>query len=279
VRVLDGKGTAAGASAALDQAIALKPDGIVLGTVDTVQAKTQIDKANAAGITVVGWHSAPDPGPVASPKLFANITTKAEDVGKATAMQAIDDSKGTAGAVLFTDSVYAIAIKKSDAMRDELKKCGGCTVLETQDTPLADTAARMQPLTSNLISKHGAKWTYGLGINDLYFDYSLAAARSAGKAASGPLKFVSAGDGSESAFQRVRDGQYQIGTVAEPLNLQGWECVDELNRAFNNQPWSGYTPGVHLVTKENITFDGGPSNRYDPDNGYRDQYKKVWGLS
>jgi ribose transport system substrate-binding protein len=279
VRVLDGKGTAAGASAAIDQAIALKPDGIVLGTVDTVQAKTQIDKANAAGITVVGWHSAPDPGPVASPKLFANITTKAEDVGKATAMQAIDDSKGTAGAVLFTDSVYAIAIKKSDAMRDELKKCGGCTVLETQDTPLADTAARMQPLTSNLISKHGAKWTYGLGINDLYFDYSLAAARSAGKAASGPLKFVSAGDGSESAFQRVRDGQYQIGTVAEPLNLQGWECVDELNRAFNNQPWSGYTPGVHLVTKENITFDGGPSNRYDPDNGYRDQYKKVWGLS
>ncbi|GAA1824108.1 substrate-binding domain-containing protein [Planosporangium flavigriseum] len=279
VRVLDGQGTAAGAGSALDQAIALKPDGIVLGTVDTVQAKTQIDRANAAGITVVGWHSAPDPGPVASPKLFANITTKAEDVGKATALMAIHDSNGKAGAVLFTDSVYAIAIKKSDAMRDTLKQCGGCTVLETQDTPLSDTAARMQPLTSNLISKHGTKWTYGLGINDLYFDYSLAAARSAGKQPSGPLKFISAGDGSESAFQRIRNGQFQIGTVAEPLNLQGWECVDELNRAFGGQQWSGYTPGVHLVTKENIKFDGGPDNRYDPDNGYRDQYKKIWGVS
>ncbi|HEY0485528.1 MAG TPA: substrate-binding domain-containing protein [Mycobacteriales bacterium] len=278
VRILDGKGTAAGASAALDQAIALKPDGIVLGTVDTVQAKTQIDRANAAGIAVVGWHSAPDPGPVASPKLVANITTKAEDVGRATAMQAIADSDGKAGAVLFTDSVYAIAIKKSDAMRNELKKCGGCTVLETQDTPLADTAARMQPLTSNLINQHGAKWTYGLGINDLYFDYAIAAARSAGKGPSGPLKFISAGDGSESAFQRIRDGQYQIGTVAEPLNLQGWECVDELNRAFSKQQWSGYTPAVHLVTKENIAFDGGKDNRYDPENGYRDQYKKIWGV-
>ena len=278
VRVLDGKGTAAGASAALDQAIALKPNGIVLGTVDAVQAKTQIDKANAAGITVVGWHSTTDPGPVASPKLFANITTKAEDVARATALQAIDHSNGKAGVVLFTDSVYAIAIKKSDVMRDEIKKCGGCSVLETQDTPIADTAARMQPLTSNLISKHGTKWTYGLGVNDLYFDYALAAARTAGKAPGGPLHFISAGDGSESAFQRIRSGQYQIGTVAEPLNLQGWESVDELNRAFNGAEWSGYTPQVHLVTKENIEFDGGKENRYDPENGYRDEYKKVWGV-
>ena len=278
VRILDGKGTAAGASTALDQAIALKPDGIVLGTVDAVQAKTQIEKADAAGITVVGWHSTTDPGPVASPKMFANITTKADDVARATAMQAIDHSEGKAGVVLFTDSVYDIAITKSDVMRDELEKCGGCTVLETQDTPIADTAARMQPLTSNLISKHGTKWTYGLGVNDLYFDYALAAARTAGKAPSGPLHFISAGDGSESAFQRIRSGQYQIGTVAEPLNLQGWECADELNRAFNGQEWSGYTPQVHLVTKENIEFDGGKENRYDPEHGYRDEYKKVWGV-
>jgi ribose transport system substrate-binding protein len=276
-RILDGKGTAAGAAAALDQAVALKPDGIVLGTVDTTQAKTQIERANAAGITVVGWHSAPDPGPV-DKVLFANITTKAEDVGRATAMQAIADSEGKAGVVLFTDSVYAIAIKKSDAMRAELEKCGGCTVFSTEDTPLSDTAARMQPLTSNLISTHGDKWTYGLGINDLYFDYAVAPARSAGKAPSGPLKFISAGDGSESAFQRIRDGEFQIGTVAEPLNLQGWEAVDELNRALNGEKWSGYVPAVHLVTKENIAFDGGKDNRYDPDNGYRDEYKKIWGV-
>ena len=34
---------------------------------------------------------------------------------------------------------------------------------------------------------------------------------------------------------------------------------------------------VHLVTKENIEFDGGPQNVFDPDNGYRDAYKKIWG--
>ncbi len=65
--------------------------------------------------------------------------------------------------------------------------------------------------------------------------------------------------------------------MSEPLNLQGWQIVDELNRAFAQAPWSGYTPKVHLVTPDNVARDGGADNRYDPDNGYRDHYKAIWG--
>ena len=36
---------------------------------------------------------------------------------------------------------------------------------------------------------------------------------------------------------------------------------------------------VHLVTADNIGSDGGPNNIFDPDNGYRDQYKKIWGIA
>ena len=68
-----------------------------------------------------------------------------------------------------------------------------------------------------------------------------------------------------------------MATVPEPLNLQGWQLVDELNRAFSKQSWSGYVPGVHLVTADNIGFDGGPNNVFDPDNAYRDHYKAIWG--
>jgi ribose transport system substrate-binding protein len=35
---------------------------------------------------------------------------------------------------------------------------------------------------------------------------------------------------------------------------------------------------VHLVTKDNVDLDGGKDNRYDPQNGYQDQYKKIWGV-
>jgi ribose transport system substrate-binding protein len=32
-----------------------------------------------------------------------------------------------------------------------------------------------------------------------------------------------------------------------------------------------------VVTKSNIGVEGGPNNIYDPDNGYRDHYKAIWG--
>ena len=40
---------------------------------------------------------------------------------------------------------------------------------------------------------------------------------------------------------------------------------------------SGYSPKVHLVTADNVAKDGGPTNVFDPDNGYRNHYKKIWG--
>jgi ribose transport system substrate-binding protein len=52
--------------------------------------------------------------------------------------------------------------------------------------------------------------------------------------------------------------------------------VDELNRAFAGAPPSGFVAPVHLVTSDNIGSDGGPQNVYDPDDGYRDAYAKIW---
>ena len=71
---------------------------------------------------------------------------------------------------------------------------------------------------------------------------------SAGKDGDGAPFNISAGDGSELAFQRIRSKQYQMATVPEPLHEQGWQLVDELNRAFAGEPWSGYVSGIHLVT-------------------------------
>jgi energy-coupling factor transporter ATP-binding protein EcfA2 len=59
------------------------------------------------------------------------------------------------------------------------------------------------------------------------------------------------------------------GAGKSTLNMQGWQLADELNRAFAHEKWSGFVPGVHLVTAANIAFDGGPKNVFDPDNGYR----------
>ncbi len=277
VRVIDGQGSVSARTAALNQALALKPAGIVVGGFDTTEQKAAFGNAAKSGVPLVGWHSGEKPGPNEKAGLFANVTTTADDVSEAAALWAVADSGGKAGVVIFTDSQYAIAVYKARAMEAVIKKCGGCTVLSFEDSPIAESSTRMPQLTTSLLQRFGDKWTHSLAINDLYFDFMGSSLQAAGKKGDGAPKAVSAGDGSEAAYQRIRSKRYQAGTVPEPLNMQGWQIVDELNRAFAKVAWSGYVPKVHLVTPENVGKDGGPKNVFDPDNGYRSQYKTIWG--
>ena len=277
VRTIDGQGTVSGRTAALNQALALKPAGIVVGGFDTTEQKVAFEAAAKSGIPLVGWHSGEKPGPNAAAGLFANVTTVTDDVADIAASWAVVDSGGKAGVVIFTDSQYAIAVYKARAMEAVIKKCGGCTVLSFEDSPIAESSTRMPQLTTSLLQRFGDKWTHSLAINDLYFDFMGSSLKAAGKKGDDTPRAVSAGDGSEAAYQRIRAKNYQSATVPGPLNMQGWQVVDELNRAFAKAPWSGYVPGVHLVTTENVNRDGGGKNIYDPENGYRDQYKRIWG--
>jgi ribose transport system substrate-binding protein len=160
-------------------------------------------------------------------------------------------------------------------MKKDLEDAG-VKVLEYVDTPIAETSTRMGPLTTTLLQKYGADWTHSLAINDLYFDFMGPALASAGVDGKANPKAGSAGDGSEAAFQRIRTGQYQAVTVAEPLNLQGWQLVDELNRAVSGEACSGYVTAPALVTEDGLKAMG-DSNAFDPQNGYRDAYAKIWG--
>ncbi len=279
-RVIDGQGSVPGRTSALTQAIALKPDGIILGTIDAAEQAPIIQQAVDAGIKVVGWHSGAAPGKIDGvPGVFTNITTDPLEVAKASGLYAVVDSGGTANVILFTDSIYAIATAKTNAEKAAIEGCTGCKVLEIVDTPIGELSTRMAPLTTALLLKYGKDWTYSIGVNDLYFDFAVPSLQSAGvDPATGYPRQIAAGDGSVPAFQRIRDKQYQLATVAEPLHLHGWQTIDELNRAFAGEDPSGYVAHVHLFINENIDKDGGANNIYDPGNGYQDEYKKIWGI-
>lgn len=276
INVLDGAGSIQGRAAAFGQALALNPDGIIINGFDAVEQQAALEQVKAAGIPIVSWHAGPVIGPDPASGIFANVSTDAMEVSAAAAKWAFADAGGKPGVVIFTDSTYAIAIAKADKIKETIEALGG-TVLEYVDTPIADTSTRMPSLTTALLQKYGASWTHALAINDIYFDFMGPALAAAGIAGDGAPKAVAAGDGSESAYQRIRTAQYQAVTVAEPLNLQGWQLIDELNRAIQGEEWSGYTSPLHVVTKENISFDGGDNNLFDPGNGYRDEYAKIWG--
>lgn len=278
-RLIDGQGTASGRTAALTQAANLNPDGIILGTVDAQEQAATIKQIVSKGIKVVGWHALGKPGPAANQGIFTNIATDPNEVAKAAAMYAVVDSNGKAQVVIFTDPAYEIGIAKSNAMVEVIRRCAGCSVLSVERIHHGDfrqTSALMTQRAALLLQRHGTKWTHSIGDNDLYFDFMLPSLVAAAIPGNGQPKNISAGDGSETAFQRIRQVHYQVATVAEPLWLHGWQAIDELNRAFAGQKDSGYSTSVHLITAANIKFDGGARNEYDPDNGYRNVYKKIW---
>ncbi len=276
VRVLDGGGSVQGRTSAFGQAIALKPDGIIINGFDAVEQQAALDQVAAVSIPMVSWHSGPKIGCDAPGGIFANVSTDAMTVSEEAAKWALTDAGGKPGVVIFTDSTYQIAIDKADRIKQTIEEMGG-EVLEYVDTPIADTSSRMGPLTTSLLQKYGNKWTHALAINDIYFDFMGPALAAAGISGDGSPKAVAAGDGSESAFQRIKTGQYQSITVAEPLNLQGWQLVDELNRAIQGEACSGYITAPAVVDMDGAKAMG-DSPIFDPENGYREAYSKIWGM-
>jgi ribose transport system substrate-binding protein len=74
-RLIDGQGTVSGRRDALMQAASLKPDGIILGTVDALEQADVIREIAAKGVKIVGWHALGKPGPDGTLPIFTNIQT------------------------------------------------------------------------------------------------------------------------------------------------------------------------------------------------------------
>jgi len=275
VRFLDIGGADAQRDAVFSQALGLQPDGVIFGGGDAVANRRNLQLFQQRGIPVLGWHAAPFPGPIAGTPVRLNVTTDSLSVARRAAQFVIESSQGAAGVVIFTDSRYAIALKKSDTMAEAVRHCASCALLSIEDVSLSTAFTEMPRVTQALLQRYGERWTHSLAINDLYFDHAVTTLVRMGHFPDGAPINVSAGDGSPSAFMRIRHHSYQQATVPEPLYMQGWQLVDELNRLFAAEPLSGYVNPAYLVTGDTLRSSR-KADIFDPDNGYRDYYRRIW---
>ena len=277
-KLLNAGGTVDGEVAAMNQALALKPDGIVIGAIDETLVAKQLDQAKQLGIPVVGWHSTANAGPTTNPTLFNNVQSNLANSATLMTYYAIATQSAKANVVIMTWNLYAASRAKAGAMKATIELCGSCKLLSFDDSPLTTASTRMQSYTASLVQKFGKQLTDVMMFNDGFADYMAPALKSLNIPTSGPgtVSLLSAGDGSSTAYDRIRAGQYQTATIPEPLNLHGWLIVDNLNRAFNNSPPTDYVTPLHLVVKSNVDLDGGNNDAFDPNNGYRDIFKKIW---
>lgn len=273
LRVVDGQASVGGRAAALRAALALHPNGLILGGFNATEQPATMREARLRRIPVVGWHAGPRPGPDPGAGLFTNVTTDPLAVARLAALYAIANSDGRAGVAIFYDSAFAIAVQKARAMKALVERCRHCRLLATVDSPIAEAQVRIPAIVSQLMLRYGKRLTYLLAINGNYFDGTRAALFEFGRTGSQPPFAIAAGDGDAIEFERIRSADYQVASVAEPLYLQGWQVIDELNRALADQPPSGYLAPPRLVTRTNVP--AGPI--FDPRTAYRADYRRIWG--
>ncbi|RKQ86876.1 ribose transport system substrate-binding protein [Solirubrobacter pauli] len=270
--VLDGEGSIAGQQRALRAAVRRDPAGIILGSIDATEQRHVLLQARARRIPVVGWHAGTHPGPGRHTGLFFNVSTEVDEVVRQATRFVIAHSAGNAGVVIVTDRRYPIGAHKADLMAEQLRACRGCRVLEEVDSPIDLAQQRMPAIMSSLLHRFGDRLGYLLTINGAYVGGARAALVDAGRRGGDPPYAVSAGDGDASDFERLQAQDHQTATVAEPLNLHGWQLIDELNRARAGAPPSGYIAPPRLITRADVP-DGAV---FDPDSGYRDRYRRIW---
>ena len=274
--VIDGQGTADGIRRAMQQAIALQPNGIVLASVDAQSNVGLIKEATAAGIKFVGIHSVAGPGPAPEVGLFTNVTCIPQKQGALGASMAIVAAKGAAQLVAVTDTTYAIARAKADAARATIEACQTCKMLDYVSVPVGSANQTMPGHFTSWIQKYPDMF-YVYTVTDAgFFDPGVPALRTGGVPPSGRIALIGS-DGSPAAYQRIRTGAYEIGTIPEPAAMQGWQAIDELNRALNNAPPSGFQQPLHIITKENVDTDINADGIYEPKVDYRAEYAKIWG--
>jgi ribose transport system substrate-binding protein len=273
LQILDGRGTTAGQASALRTALRLKPTGVVLGGFDATAQKLALRRARALGIAVVGWHAGTRSGPDPEAGLFTNVSTDPATVARLAADYTIANSAGTANVVIFTDRRYPIASYKADVMAAQIRTCRRCAVLDIIDSPIDLAQQQMPAIVSSVLYRFGARFRYMLTINGIYIGGARAAFVNAGRRGSDAPFAIGAGDGDASDFERIRAGDHQMASVAEPLYLQGWQIVDELNRARAKQPPSGYVAPPRLIAKADVP----EGVVFDPPSGYRENYRRIWG--
>jgi ribose transport system substrate-binding protein len=290
--VVDGQlGANNGYQKAMEQAIAQKPDAIVLWGENCTDVKQSILSANAAGIKVFGAGSSDcdDKYTPSGPQkaLFAgNVIFNPEaktigelykQIGQSQAAAAINASQGKAQVMRPVTDTISFAQWETEGQDEMLKRCSGCKVVAEQKySPgeIGPTGPLIQKFTSDLTKYPDANTTL------LAFDSFTTTggfSKAIVQAARANKMYTAAAEGYSDGMALIRQGNQGLQSMPSySADWIAWATVDELNRLFNNQPLVPEGIGVRLVdATHNLPPEG---KDYQSPVDFASAYKKAWGI-
>lgn len=268
--------TPQGIQAYFDEAIRRKPDGVVSVGFPAAVYQRQLAKLKSMGIPVVSANALDKP--------VGGIVVQIEGIkwsAQATALVAdktIVDSggKGVIGVALLTE--YPIVAAYTKAYTDEIaKNCPKCKTktIELAPTDIGKDAA--QKIANFLRANPDIKYLF------LSYDPLGSGLKTAARNAGASMPLVYSWSQGKEGLAALRTGALKAG-VPQDYYMQGWMFADAFARVFTGQnpAAQGSTwPGFVLWSKDYKNIPAAPKGQVVPDitPGYRDQFKKLWGMS
>lgn len=265
-RTIDGKGTPSDEAAAIEQAIALKPDAIVIHAIDPSTVQGAVNDAKAANIPVIA-SSVPESNLVT----FSQSPTKDAWVktGEDSANYMIAGTEGKAKYIQLTNEEFGVVKERTEGFNKVMEKCTECDQVASSSFTFADMASKLPQLTQQLIQTHPEATAISVPF-DAAVPFVLEGMKSAGA-----NLIVTGGDGTAEAIKCIREECGLAATGAVPVKWIGWTDIDAANRIFNEEDPAPASTGLptKLITKENVQSEEGTWNG---DVDFPKLYEKLW---
>ena len=222
------------------------------------------------------------PGPIEGvPGVITNITTDPLEVAKAAGLYAVVDSGGKANVILFTDSIYAIATAKTNAEKAAVEGMHGLQGARRSRTRRSATSPTAWASSRRRCCRSTAR--SGPTRSPSTTSTSTSRRRRCRRPAS--IRRTAIRGRSRRATARCRRSSASVTSSIRSrpspsrCTCTAGRCIDEMNRAFAGEPPSGFVaPRRTCSPPTTSTRTAARENIFDPGNGYRDQYKKIWGV-
>lgn len=259
-------------NAAVQQAIDDRADGIIVQAIDMQTLAAPLTKAKQAGIKIVCFACVNHEG-------IADQTIPSEesffDDGYALGAAMYQATGGSPKLIVMKDESFGVVGIRHEGTVKFFEDCqaagGDCEIVETLDFLVTELTTRVPQIAAGAVRQHPEA-------NAIWMPYD-----SAGSFITQGLRQVNVApgtvglygfDGNEANITAVRNGDYQMASMAGPFEWVGYAQVDGLNRLFQGEQPVDDVVKIRLVTPDSL-----PENdAWSGDIDFKPGYLKVWGV-
>lgn len=257
----------------IQRAIDNKANGLVVQAIDMSALQEPLEKAKSAGASVVCF-ACVNSNDIAS-QVIPSEQSFYED-GYAIAAQMYKNTDGHPKILIISNKETGVIVKRLEGTQKFVEECqdagGDCEIVDEQFFLYSNLTTAIPELVSVSLQQHQDTNAIWMGF-DSSEEFVQQGAEQAGasKEEVGLYGF----DGNKSNIANIREGGWEVATMAGPFEWVGWAEIDALNRVFNGEEPVENVVKAKLITKENAP----EGDIYNGDGvDFEKAYEKVWGV-